>query len=191
MCNVANTIYGQRVQDTIHRSWIMHSKQVPISDDDYAPEHLIKPLTPWYPSNQDNCAPLSCFSTMTRPAMLEKGQLWKLQSHCCQQQSDKWERHHMLKWLQRECLKTGSHYSGPERLMFPLMEMHTHTTTSGMLKWKQSLSAPLCILTHFSLCITRVKCPYSVFRELQREMPLILINIYAFPKFYIQLNEIK
>ena len=55
----------------------MHSKQVPIRDDDYTPEHLIKPLTLWYPSNQDKCSPLSCFSTMTQPVMPEKGQLLK------------------------------------------------------------------------------------------------------------------
>lgn len=105
LCNVANIIYSQSVQDTIYPSWIMHSKQVPISDDDYAPEHLIKPLTLWYPSNQDNCAPLSCFSTMTRPAMLEKGQLLKLQRHRCQQRSEKWERLHMLKWLKEGMFK--------------------------------------------------------------------------------------
>lgn len=105
LCNVASIIYSQRVQDAIYPSWIMHSKQVPISDDDYAPEHLIKPLTLWYPSNQDNCTPLSCFSTMTRPAMLEEGQLLKLQRHRCQQWSEKWERLHMLKRLEKEMFK--------------------------------------------------------------------------------------
>lgn len=57
-----------------------NSLQMPISDGDYAPEPLINPLTLWYPSNQDNCEPLSCLSTMTRLSMLEKGQVLRLQA---------------------------------------------------------------------------------------------------------------
>ena len=100
LCNAANIIYSQRARGAIHPSWIMHSEQVPISDDDYAPEHLIKPLTLWYPSNQDNRAPSSCFSTLTQPATLEKGQLRKLRRHRGQQRSEKRDRLPTLKWFQ-------------------------------------------------------------------------------------------
>lgn len=57
-----------------------NSLQAPISGADYAPEHLIKPLTLWYPSNPDTCEPLSRLSTMTRLARLEKGQILGLQA---------------------------------------------------------------------------------------------------------------
>lgn len=65
-----------RTQNTL----LNKSLQVPISDGDYAPEHLIKPLTLWYPSDQDNCEPLSCLSTMTELATLEKGHILRLQA---------------------------------------------------------------------------------------------------------------
>lgn len=167
LCNVANIIYSQSVQDTIYPSWIMHSKQVPISDDDYAPEHLIKPLTLWYPSNQDNCAPLSCFSTMTRPAMLEKGQLLKLQRHRHQQWVKNGKGSICLNGSKRECLKTDSNYCSPERLTFPLKETHTHKTPSGVLKQK---AKSICSSLYTHTLLTMYKESYKpVLRSLENE----------------------
>lgn len=98
-----------------------NSLQVPISDGDYAPEHLIKPLTLWYPSDQDNCEPLSCLSTMTQLAMLEKGHILRLQASNTVKNGKKCS-------LEGECLTTDSNYASPERLMLPLKEPHTQNS---------------------------------------------------------------
>lgn len=63
---------------------------------------------------------------MTRPAMVEKGQLLKLQRQRCQQRREKWERLHMPKWPEEGMFKNRLQSLQSERLMSPLKEMHAH-----------------------------------------------------------------
>lgn len=141
----------------------MHSKRAPISGDDYAPEHLIKPLTLWYPSHQDNCAPLSCSAAMTQPATLGKGQLLKTAKALLPAAVRNGKGSICLSDSKRECLKTESNYCSPERLMLPVLgtQTRTHKHTHTISQHKQSLFVPLCVQAHISLCVTRVTCLHS------------------------------
>lgn len=108
----------------------MHSKQAPISGDDYAPEHLIKPLTLWYPSHQDNCAPSSsCSAATPQPATLGKGQLLKTAKSLLPTAGRNGKGSICLSDSKRECFKTESNYHSPERLMLPAMGTQAHTDT--------------------------------------------------------------
>lgn len=107
----------------------MHSKQAPISGDDYAPEHLIKPLTLWYPSHQDNCTPSSCSAATPQPATLGKGQLLKSAEALLPTAGRNGKGSICLSDSKRECFKTESNYHSPERLMLPAMRTQTHTHT--------------------------------------------------------------
>lgn len=144
----------------------MHSKQAPISGDDYAPEHLIKPLTLWYPSHQDNCAPSSsCSAATPQPATLGKGQLLKTAKSLLPTAGRNGKGSICLSDSKRECFKTESNYHSPERLMLPAMgtqtQTHKHTHTQTIPQHKQSLFVPPCAQAHISLCVTRVTCLHS------------------------------